>query len=77
MKIKEVMTAKEYDQRQTRKWHNDCHNWKPNKYGTADGYPQLVFYIFGKNYGYVATHERGACWNRTKAGVIAYTEARQ
>ena len=71
MKIKEVMTVKEYNRRQTIKWHNDCQN---RTYGNL---PQLMLYIFDKTYGYVATYERGACWNRTKAGVIAYTESRQ
>ncbi len=39
--------------------------------------PQLAFYIFNKNYGYVAFGERTALWDKTKKGVIEYWEQEQ
>ena len=65
----EVLSIKKYNQRQTEKWERDYEKAKAEgrNWGCM---PQLAFYIFNKNYGYVAFGERTALWKKTKKGVI-------
>lgn len=68
-KTMEVLSIKKYNQRQTEKWQRDYDK------AVAEGrnwgcMPQLAFYIFNKNYGYVAFGERTALWKKTKKEVI-------
>ncbi len=63
-------TAKKDQEIMTAKWLKDCANWKPNQYGTADGFPQLSMYGFHRNYGYVTRGIHKACWRKTKAESI-------
>jgi hypothetical protein len=65
----EVLSIKKYNQRQTEKWERDYEKAKAEgrNWGCM---PQLAFYIFNKNYGYVAFGERTALWKKTKKEVI-------
>jgi hypothetical protein len=67
-----ILQVKEYNKQQLNKYHKDCHNWD----SATGGFPQIVFYLFYTNqgnerqYGYVATGNNRAYWNRTKKGVL-------
>ena len=69
-----TLTAKAYNDMQTRKWHEDWN--KAAKEGRYTNMPQLAFYIFEKQYGYVAFGERCACWGKTKEKAIEKFESR-
>jgi hypothetical protein len=70
-----VLSCKKYNKKQTLKWNED---WKAMmaKINTGERHlselPQLAFYIFNKNYGYVAFKDNKALWDKSKAGVIAW-----
>jgi hypothetical protein len=64
-----IESVKKFNDRKTNKWHNDCAKWIPNEFGY--GYPQLIMYIYEKNYGYVASENRCSIWRKTKKQVIA------
>ena len=75
-KTMEVLSIKKYNQRQTEKWQRDYDK------AVAEGrnwgcMPQLAFYIFNKNYGYVAFDNKTALWDKTKKAVIEYWEQEQ
>ena len=73
-----TMTAKAYNAMQTAKWRED---WQ--KAVQKRGYnslPQLAFYIFMIDYGYVAFGKIGecgnrACWAKTKKEAIKKFES--
>jgi len=72
----QVLSIKKYNEQQTQKWHRDYDK------AVAEGrnwgcMPQLAFYIFNKNYGYVAFDNKTALWDKTKKGVIEYWEQEQ
>ena len=72
----QVLSIKKYNEQQTQKWQRDYEK------AVAEGrnwgcMPQLAFYIFNKNYGYVAFGEKTALWDKTKKGVIEYWEQEQ
>jgi hypothetical protein len=66
-----TLPIKEYNAKQTSKWHE---HWdKAKEEGRNWGCMlQLAFYIFEKNYGYVAFDEKCACWAKTKHEAIDY-----
>jgi hypothetical protein len=74
----QVLSIKKYNELQTQKWQRDY-----DKAVAAHGdrnwgcMPQLAFYIFNKNYGFVAFGEKTALWDKTKKGVIEYWEQEQ
>ncbi len=66
-----VLRIDKYNNQQTAKWNND---YDKARY---DGrhwscMPQLAFYIFEKNRGYVAFEGSKALWHKTKKGVIVW-----
>ena len=72
----QVLSIKKYNEQQTQKWQRDYDK------AVAEGrnwgcMPQLVFYIFNKNYGYVAFGDKTALWDKSKKGVIEYWEFEQ
>lgn len=66
----EVLSCKKYNEKQTQKWRDACN---VARRGGRDltCMPQLAFYIFNKNYGYVAHEGNTALWAKTKKQVIA------
>jgi len=65
----EVLNCKKYNDMRTEKWCKDCEQARLNgRHYTM--MPQLAFYIFNKNYGYVAFNEKKALWAKTKKQVI-------
>lgn len=66
-----TLPIKEYNARQTSKWQE---HWNKAKEEGRDWgcMPQLAFYVFNKNYGYIAFDEKCACWNKTKKGAVEY-----
>ena len=69
-----TLTAKAYNAQQTRKWHEDWDKAVKER-GYNNSLPQLAFYIFEKNYGYVAFEGNSACWRKTKAKAIESLES--
>jgi len=65
----EVLSCKRYNDMRTEKWHKDCELARANGREWSM-MPQLVFYIFNKNYGYVAFNNKTALWAKTKKQVI-------
>ena len=63
-----LLNVEKYNQKQTNKWRKDC--YKAISEGRTYSMPQLAFYIFHKNYGYVAFGEKKALWGKTKKNVI-------
>jgi hypothetical protein len=61
-----IRTAKQFNADQTAKYHLDCQNWKP----ANGGFPQIRFYLFDKNYGYIWSDKFGHYWYRTKKEII-------
>ena len=74
--VMQVLSIKKYNELQTQKWHKDYD--KAKEEGRNWGcMPQLAFYIFNRNYGYVAFDNKTALWDKTKKGVIEYWEREQ
>jgi hypothetical protein len=73
MELMETLHVKKYNAKQTRKWEKDCEQARINgrHFSTM---PQLVMYLFNKNYGYVAFGNNKALWAKTKKEVIAWWE---
>lgn len=69
----EVLSVKKYNERQTRKWEEDCKKCRQEPRHISM-MPQLVFYVFNKNYGYVAFSKNKALWHKSKSGVIKFWE---
>jgi hypothetical protein len=69
-----VLSIKKYNDQQTQKWKR---NWDKAKEEGRDWgcMPQLAFYIFNKNYGYVAFDEKVALWSKSKKSVIERYES--
>ena len=66
----EVLHVKKYNELQTEKWRKDHDQAiRDGRWHTA---PQLVFYVFNKNYGYVAFGNGKALWHKTKKGVTQW-----
>jgi hypothetical protein len=67
----EVLSCKNYNKMRTQKWREACEKNKvDNPTGWMYTMPQLVFYVFNKNYGYVAFDDKRAIWAKTKKQVI-------
>lgn len=75
----QTLSIKKYNEKQVQKW-NKRYDEVMGKVKTGDAYhtelPQLAFYIFNKNYGYVAFDEsrNKALWAKTKKEVIEWWE---
>jgi hypothetical protein len=69
----ETLHVKKYNKKQEAKWHKDYDNAKKAGRSWAE-MPQLVMYLFNKNYGYVAFGNNKALWAKTKKEVIAWWE---
>jgi hypothetical protein len=72
----QVLHVKKYNELQTAKWQKDCQQAR------AEGrhysmMPQLAFYVFNKNYGYVAFDGKKALWDKTKKGVMTFWESEE
>ena len=71
----QVLSIKKYNDQQTAKWQE---HWdKAAAEQRWNCMPQLAFYIFNKNYGYVASDGKRALWAKTKKAVIAWWEQEQ
>jgi hypothetical protein len=75
----QTLSIKKYNEKQTQKWRErydevmrDVHAGKRH----LTELPQLAFFIFNKNYGYVAFDEsrNKALWAKTKREVIEWWE---
>jgi len=66
-----IEQVKEYNIRQKAKWYNDC-----DKNDSPFNRPQIVFYLFytlrgmEREFGYVASGNNRAIWERTKKEAI-------
>ena len=73
----EVLHVKKYNKKQTAKWEkrwDECKN-DPDRF--PYNMPQLIFYIFQKNYGYVAFDDKKSLWAKTKKEVIGWWEGEE
>lgn len=75
----ETLSIKKYNAMQTRRWEENYNKTLEEvRLGKRhlQELPQLAFYIFNKNYGYVTfDHSRHkALWAKTKKEVIAFWE---
>lgn len=67
-----ILTALEYNKQAENKYGEACKNWKMED----GGFPQAAFYFFStrdgnfRRYGYVASGDHKAYWNKTKKGAI-------
>ena len=67
----EALSCKKYNEQQTQKWRDACEkSKKANPIDWIHMIPQLAFYVFNKNYGYVAHEGNTALWAKTKKEVI-------
>jgi len=71
----ETLSIKKYNTLQTNKW--SVNYYKALHDGRIHSLPQLAFYIFNKNYGYVAFENNSALWAKTKKEVIKFWEDEQ
>lgn len=75
----EVLSIKKYNDKQARKW-SQRYDEVMQKVNTGERHltelPQLAFFIFNKNYGYVAFDESRskALWAKSKKAVIEWWE---
>ena len=69
----EVLHVKKYNEKKQAKYREDLNKAIADGRGVGE-MPQLIFYIFLKNYGYVASDGKKSLWNKTKKGVIAWWE---
>ncbi len=75
----EVLSINKYNDKQTRKW-KQRYDEVMQKVNTGERHitelPQLAFFIFNKNYGYVAFDEsrNKALWAKSKKAVIEWWE---
>lgn len=71
----EVLSVKKYNAMKTAKWQADYEQVQREINVGKRNYtelPQLAFYIYNKNYGYVAFNEKRSCWAKTKKAVIEW-----
>jgi len=71
--MKRVLSTKEYNEEQYKKWCDDVEEWKSN--GHREIIPQICLYFFygqrgQRRTGYVCRTERGAYWFRTKREAV-------
>ena len=69
----EVLSIKKYNEKQTAKWNADWEKAKAEGRGWGC-MPQLAFYTFQKNYGYVASDGKKALWAKSKKEVLDFWE---
>jgi hypothetical protein len=70
-----IMSIKEYNADQKRKYERDVESWKGSRSGNI--IPQYALYFFPTEHGrglrqtgYVGQTEHGAVWAKTKKGVV-------
>jgi len=76
----EVLSIKKYNAKQTAKWQQNYNKVAEEaRFGKKNWseLPQLAFYIFEKNYGYVAFEGSRALWAKTKKEVIDRWESEE
>ena len=74
------MHVKKYNERQTAKWkkrYDEVMEAVNRGERHITELPQLAFFVFNKNYGYVATNGNKALWDKTKKGVTEWWEAEE
>lgn len=70
-----VLSVKKYNAMKTAKWQADYEQVQREINVGKRNYtelPQLAFYIYNKNYGYVAFNEKRSYWAKTKKAVIEW-----
>ena len=77
MKVNEIINVQEFNKIQTEKWRNDCTETlkKVGIFSYMQGHqPNLCFYTYDKNDGYVLKTKNGSRWGKTKRELITKTK---
>tara|TARA_Y100000114_G_C11620712_1_gene259542 strand:- start:384 stop:629 length:246 start_codon:yes stop_codon:yes gene_type:complete len=73
MEVNEILEVKEFNKIQTEKWKRDCDKTlrEVGMFNYMHGHqPNLCFYIYDKNDGYVLKTKNGSVWRKTKRELI-------
>ena len=57
-----ILTCKEYNKQQRIKYHKKCQEWDYKQ----GGFPQILFYLFPREYGFVGITGNTHYWRKTK-----------